>query len=61
MGTIEEIKLLREFVKDLSELPASGGDPYEECVMCRGEIQYAAKQLLAGLSNLQGDSNGKCK
>ena len=43
-----ENKRLKNFVQRVSDTYATGGDPEEECELCRGELQYSAKQVLKG-------------
>jgi len=48
-GRLEaENKRLKNFVQRVSDTYATGGDPEEECELCRGELQYSAKQVLKG-------------
>jgi len=44
----QENKKLKKFVQRVAGTYATGGDSEYECEMCRGEIQYSAKQILKG-------------
>ena len=44
----QENKKLKKFVQRVSDTYATGGDPEYECELCRGELQYSAKQVLKG-------------
>ena len=43
-----ENRRLKEFVQQVADAYATGGDPEEECEMCRGDIQRSAEQALKG-------------
>ena len=48
-GSLEvENERLKKFVQRVADTYATGGDPEEECELCRGELQYSAKQVLKG-------------
>ena len=44
----QENKRLKNFVQNVADAYATGGDPDEECILCRGELQDAAEQILKG-------------
>ena len=48
---IGQVETLKKFVQNVADAYATGGDPEYECEMCRGEIQYAAEQILKGESD----------
>ena len=45
---IGQVENLKQFVQNVADAYATGGDPEYECGMCRGEIQYSAEQALKG-------------
>ena len=45
---IGQLETLKKFVQNVADAYATGGDPEEECELCRGELQYSAKQVLKG-------------
>jgi len=45
---ITQVEALKKFVQQVADAYATGGDPDEECILCRGELQDAAEQVLKG-------------
>jgi len=45
---IGQVETLKKFVQRVADTYATGGDPEEECELCRGELQDAAEQVLKG-------------
>jgi len=43
-----DVQRLKKFVQNVADTYATGGDPEYECELCRGELQYSAKQVLKG-------------